>query len=180
MKLASAWVMTALGAAVVAFTSTKRGPGSSLDLRADMADVSSAGEPAQAFPPQPQNDQATYLRQMVDELREENGQLGTLDDQVAALRQDLADHDAERQAEADAEAAQEAAVLETLDMLRRDEDALAYGDMDGVEHDLAHAEAVLSGRSLFEVQAAREALKREDLYPAREHIAAAISLGGSQ
>ncbi len=39
------------------------------------------------------------------------------------------------------------------------------------------AGAAVVGSALFEVQAAREALRREDLYPARQHLAAAIALG---
>jgi hypothetical protein len=175
MKLASAWVMTALGAAVVAFMSTKRGPGSSLDLRADMADVMSAGEPAQAFPPQPPDDRGAYLRQMVNELHQENEQLGTLDDQVAALREQLADRQWERRAEAYDDAAQHDATLQALDILRHAEALLADGNSDGVDDELADAETALSGRTLFEVEAAREALSREDLYPARQHIAAALA-----
>jgi len=174
--------MTAAGAAVMAFVGTtlKRVPSPQLQAdTAGIAEVVPAADQAPAFPPQPRDDQVTYLKELVDELREENQKLGTVDDQVAALRQDLADQRAERQYEAEEEAAHQDAVLQVLDMLRHDEDTLATGDTDGVAADLAYAEALLTGNALYEVQAARDALSREDLYPAREHLATAIALGSS-
>jgi len=180
MKLASTWMMTAAGAAVVAFVGTRPLPLRSPRLEAgmvDVADVASEGDAAPAFPPQPRDDQAAYLQQMVNELRQENQQLRRVDDQVGALRQDMADRQAEREYEAEAVAAHQDAVLELVDRLRQDEEALAAGDTEGVSADLVYAESLLSGSALFEVQAAREALRREDLYPARQHLAAAIALG---
>jgi hypothetical protein len=52
---------------------------------------------------------------------------------------------------------------------------LAYGDSDGADEQLARAEAVLSGRTLLDVEATREALSRSDLLPARQFIAAALA-----
>jgi hypothetical protein len=176
-------MMTAAGAAVVVFVGTRplpmRGPQLGAGML-DVADVASEGNAAPAFPPQPQGDQVKYLQELVDELHRENEQLGALDDQVLDLRQDMADRQAERRADAANQAAQQAAFLQTLGRLRRDEDALAFGDTDGVDQDLAAAEASLWGSALFEVQAAREALAREDLYPARQHIAAALAEGQVQ
>jgi hypothetical protein len=180
MKLASTWTLTAAGAAVVAFVGTRPLPLRSPQIgvgTVEVADVASGGDAAPAFPPQPQGDQVKYLQQLVDELHQENEQLGTLDHQVLDLRRDMADRQAERHADAADQAAQQAAFLQTLDRLRRDEDALSYGDTDGVDQDLAAAEASLWGGALFEIQAAREALAREDLYPARQHIAAALAEG---
>jgi hypothetical protein len=180
MKLASAWMMTAAGAAVVAFAGTWQGAIPSPQLgasRVDVADVATPGDPAPAFPPQPRDDPAAYLQQLVNELRQENAQLGTLDDQVVGLRRQLADQESERRAEVADQAAQDAAVQQALDILRRVEDELSTGNTEGVDADLAGAQAALSGGALFEVQAAREALAREDLYPARQHIAAAIAEG---
>jgi len=180
MKLASRWTMTAAGAAVMAYVGTRPVPLRRPQLGAgmvDVADVTAEGDAAPAFPPQPPGDQVKYLQQLVNELRQENEQLATLDDQVVEMRRDMADREAKRQADAANQAAQQAAFLQTLDRLRRDEDALSTGDTDGVDEDLAGAEASLWGRALFEVQAAREALAREDLYPARLHIAAALAEG---
>jgi len=131
--------------------------------------------PVQAFPPQPPDDQVKYLRQMVRQLQQENEQLGALDDEVAGLRQQEADRDQEQQAEAEEELAQHAATLQALDTLRQADEMLAAGNWEGVDDELADAEAALSGRTRLEVEAAREALAREDLYPARQHIAAALA-----
>jgi len=186
MKLAVAWMLTGAAAAVVvASGSTKRSSRSAPWVAMDAAgvagttsaaDVESA-DASPAFPSQPREDEAADLRRMVDELQAGNRQLGTLDEEVAALRQDLADQRAEKQYEADEATAQKATLLEVLDMLRRDENVLATGDTEGVDEDLADAESALTGNALYEVQAAREALAREDIYPARQHIAAAIALG---
>ena len=180
MKLASRWMMTAAGAAVVAFVGTRplplRGPQIGAGM-ADVAEVTPEGDAAPAFPPQPPSDQVKYLQQLVNELRQENEQLATLDDQVVEMRRDMTNREEQRQAEAADQAAQQAAFLQALDTLRRDEGALSTGDTEGVDEDLARAEPSLWGRALFEVQAAREALAREDLYPARQHIAAALAEG---
>jgi hypothetical protein len=137
--------------------------------------VAEQAAPAQAFPPQPPDDQVKYLRQMVRELQQENEQLGALDDEVAGLRQQEADRDQEQEAEAEEEFAQHAATLQALDTLRQADQMLAAGNWEGVDDELADAEAALSGRTRLEVEAAREALAREDLYPARQHIAAALA-----
>jgi hypothetical protein len=92
-------------------------------------------------------------------------------DPGAALQQIVA----QRQYEVEREAARHAATLEALGLLRQAEALLATGDSDGVDDDLALAEAALSGRTLLDVQAAREALGREDLLPARQYLAAALA-----
>ncbi len=48
MKLASAWLMTALAAAAVAFAGGAREPRVSAQFRADMADALPAGDPVHA------------------------------------------------------------------------------------------------------------------------------------
>ncbi len=73
------------------------------------------------------------------------------------------------------EAAQHAATLEALDTLRQAEASLATGDWEGVDDELVRAEAALSGRTRLDVEAAREALARSDLLPAREYLAAALA-----
>ncbi len=52
---------------------------------------------------------------------------------------------------------------------------LATGNSDGVDDELANAEATLSGRTRLNVEAAREALANENLYPARQYLAAALA-----
>src|SRR2546428_5674215 len=151
MSRASAWIMTAAGAAVMAFVGTalKRVPSPQLQAdTAGIAEVVPAADQAPAFPPQPRDDQVTYLKELVDELREENQKLGTVDDQVAALRQDLADQRAERQYEAEEEGAHQDAGLQVLDMLRHDEDTLAPGDTGGGAGGPAYAEALVDGNAL--------------------------------
>ena len=182
MKLASAWLLTAAGATELALAGPARNHVPSPQLQAEVmeaADAVPAPDPAPAFPPQSPVDQERYLRELVNELREENEQLRTLDDQVAALRQDLADREAERQYEVEVQAALEATLLQVVDMLRQDEERLAAGDTEGVDDDLAYAASALTGGAFYEVQAALESLRREDLYPARRHIAAAIALGST-
>ena len=78
----------------------------------------------------------------------------------------------QRRAEA---AARHAATLQSLDVLRRAEASLATGDVDGVDEQLVRAEEALSGRTRLDVEAAREALAREDLLPARQFLAAALA-----
>ena len=72
-------------------------------------------------------------------------------------------------------AARHAATIESLDVLRWAEASLATGDADGVDEQLARAEEALSGRTRLDVEAAREALAREDLLPARRFLAAALA-----
>ena len=52
---------------------------------------------------------------------------------------------------------------------------LETGNSDGVDDELRRAEAALSGRTRLDVEAAREALAREDLLPARQYLAAALA-----
>jgi len=67
-----------------------------------------------------------------------------------------------------------ASTLESLNTLRQVEARLATGDADGADDQLARAEVALSGRTRLDVEAAREALGRSDLLPARQFIAAAL------
>ena len=97
------------------------------------------------------------------------------DEQLAELRQQLAADESRRQDETAQEAAQHAATLEALDTLRQAEASLATGDSDGVDDELVQAEAALSGRTRLDVEAARKALAREDLLPARQFLAAALA-----
>ncbi len=131
-----------------------------------------AAAPAQAALP---DDQVAALQQLVAQSREENEQLGQIDDRLAALQQQTADDESQRQSEAEQEAAQHAATLDALGTLRRAEAQLEAGDSDGVDDELGQAEAALSGRTRLDVEAAREALARSDLFPAREYLAAALA-----
>jgi hypothetical protein len=119
-----------------------------------------------AAPPPPPVPRA--LHQLVMQSRQEN-------EQLAELRQQLAAEELRRQDQTAQEAAQHAATLEALDTLRRVEASLATGDSDGVDEQLVQAEAALSGRTRLDVEAAREALGRSDLFPAREYLAAALA-----
>jgi hypothetical protein len=118
--------------------------------------------------------QIAALEQLVEQSRQTSELLQQINDQLAAQRQQAADEAAQRQADAEQAAAQHAATLEALGTLRQAQYLLATGNSDGVDEALRRAEAALSGRTLLDVEAAREALSREDLYPARQFLAAAL------
>ena len=119
------------------------------------------------IPPPPRSRDGA-LQQLVVQSRQEN-------EQLAELRQQLAADESRRQDETAQEAAQHAATLEALDTLRQAEASLATGDSDRVDDELVQAEAALSGRTRLDVEAARKALAREDLLPARQFLAAALA-----
>jgi len=96
-------------------------------------------------------------------------------DQVTLLRQELADEEARRQDERAVQTARHTLTLQALDILRQAQASLATGASDGVDDELARAEAALSGRTRLDVEAAREALARSDLLPARQYLAAALA-----
>ena len=130
--------------------------------------------PAQIVPPR-SDEQRAALQELVAQSREENERLGRIDEQLASVRRQAADQELRRQAEAAEEAAQHAATLQALEILRQVEAVLAIGDSDGVGDQLSRAEEALSGRTRIDVDAAREALERSDLYAARVYLAAALA-----
>ena len=119
-----------------------------------------------AIPPPPARGAA--LQELVVQSQREN-------EQLAELRQQLAVEESRGRDERAQEDAQHAATLEALDTLRQAEASLATGDWEGVDDELVRAEAALSGRTRLDVEAAREALAREDLLPARQYLAAALA-----
>jgi hypothetical protein len=123
---------------------------------------------------QPPPDQQV-LQQLVVQSRQASEQLGQIDDHIVALWQQAADEESRREDEAEQEAERHAATLEALGTLRQAETLLATGNSDGVDDELRRAEEALSGRTWLDVEAAREALARSDLYPAREYLAAALA-----
>jgi len=125
--------------------------------------------------PPPSDARAAYLRELVEQARQQNEQLAEIDDELAAQRRQAAEEESERQAEAEQESAQHAARLQALDTLRRVEAMLAIGNSDGVDEELANASMSLSGRTRLDVEGAREALANEDLFLAREYLAAALA-----
>ncbi len=135
----------------------------SLPVSEDAPDASEV--PAVPLPP---HARGAGLQQLVVQSRQEN-------EQLAELRRQLAVEESRRQDETAQEAAQHAATLEALDTLRQAEASLATGDWEGVDDELVRAEAALSGRTRLDVEAAREALARSDLLPAREYLAAALA-----
>ncbi len=130
--------------------------------------------PAKDTPPAP-DAQLAALQELVAQSRQENERLGHIDEQLASVRRQSADEELRRQDEAELEAAQHAATVQALETLRRAEAVLATGDSDGVDDELGRAEAALSGRTRIDVDAAREALERSDLYAARVYLAAALA-----
>jgi hypothetical protein len=139
--------------------------------------AATAQAPAAAAAPavQPPDDQVAVLKQLLAQSRRETRQLGQIDDHLASLRQQGAEDASQRQDDREQEAAQHEATLEALATLRKAEVLLETGNADGVVEELGRAEAALSGRTLLDVEAAREALAREDLFPARQFLAAALA-----
>ena len=115
---------------------------------------------------------ASAVAQVIEQAQQENDELGQIDRELA---QEAADEAWRREADAARAVARHAATLEALATLRRSDALLATGDSDGVDDELARAAAALSGRTLLDVEAAREALAREDLYPARQYLKAALA-----
>ena len=143
------------------------GPGSS--------DVPDDATPSAGAVLPPPDSQVAPLQQLVLQSEQENEQLGRIDNQLTALRLQAYEEEWRRQAVWEQEAAQQAATLQALETLRYAERMLATGNADGVDDELANAEAALSGRTRLDVEAAREALANEDLYPARQYLAAALA-----
>ena len=133
-----------------------------------------AGAAAPSVPPPPDG-RAAYLQQLIAEARQQNEQLSEIHDQLAAQQEQAAEAESERQAEAEEASAQHAATLRALDILRRAEEMLAFGNSDGVDDELANASTALWGRTRLDVDAAREALANEDLFLARQYLAAALA-----
>ena len=125
--------------------------------------------------PPPPGGRAAYLQQLVAEARQQNEQLSEIHDQLAAQQEQAAEAESERQAEVEEQSAEHAATLRALDTLRRAEAMLAFGNSDGVADELANASTALWGRTRLDVDAAREALANEDLFLAREYLAAALA-----
>ena len=143
------------------------GPGSS--------DVPHDATPSAGAVIAPPDNRVAPLQQLVLQSGQENEQLGRIDNQLTALRLQAYEEEWRRQAVWEEEAAQQAATLQALETLRYAERMLATGNADGVDDELANAEAALSGRTRLDVEAAREALANEDLYPARQYLAAALA-----
>ena len=124
---------------------------------------------------QPPDEHVAALQRLVAQSQQETDLLAQIDEQLAAMRQQAANEESQRLSEAEQAATQHAATLEALGILRRSEALLATGNWDGVDDELAVAEASLSGRTLLDVEAARESLAREDLFATRQYLAAALA-----
>jgi len=197
MKIALGALTIALTATLAVLASSSRGHSASGHLAEPVAEM--AAESSVTVPPAPLHEDAPVeapadgpmsedapdasevqaaplpppargaaLQELVAQSRQEN-------EQLAELRQQLAAEESRRQDEATQEAEQHAARLEALDTLRQAEASLATGDSDGVDDKLVRAETALSGRTRLDVEAAREALARSDLFPAREYLVAALA-----
>jgi hypothetical protein len=141
--------------------------------RVDGAPDAAAAPPVVMQPPA--DDQVAALNRLVAQSRQESEQLGRIDEQLTAERQRAADDDSRQQGEADQKAAQRAAILAALGTLRQAEAQLAGGNSDDVDDELSSAVAALSGRTRLDVQAAREALARGDLFEAGQYLAVAMA-----
>jgi hypothetical protein len=136
--------------------------------------LDAAGAPAMAAQPSV-NDQLAALQLLAALSQQESGQLGTIDDHLIAQRQQAADDESRRQSETEQKAASHAATVAALGTLRQAESLLANGNSDGVDDELARAEAALSGRTRLDVAGARDALERGDLFQAGQYVAAALA-----
>jgi TolA-binding protein len=172
------WRSTPTGPAPVQARSIAAGPALPRSERVTPDAAQAAAAPAASAPP-PSDEQVAALRQLVVQARRENEQLQQIDEQLASLPREAAQEsgrrEAARQEAAQLEAARHDATLQALGTLRRAEALLAIGDSDGVDDELSRAEAALFGRTRLDVDAAREALGRSDLFAARESLAAALA-----
>lgn len=121
----------------------------------------------------PSDDRPAALQQLVAQSRQNGEQLAQIDDQLAALRQQAANVGLQQKREAEQRAARHVATLAALGTLRQAQSLLLTGNSDGVDDDLSNAEAALAGRTRLDVDAAREALARGDLFQAGQYLAAA-------
>jgi hypothetical protein len=121
------------------------GPGSS--------DVPDDATPSAGAVLPPPDSQVAPLQQLVLQSEQENEQLGRIGNQLTALRLQAYEEEWRRQAAWEQEAAQQAATLQALETLRYAERMLATGNADGLDDELAN----------------------EDLYPARQYLAAALA-----
>jgi hypothetical protein len=123
----------------------------------------------------PVDDQVAALQRLAALSQQEADQLGLIDDQLLAQRQQAADDESRRQREVEGRAASHTATVAALGTLRQAESLLVSGSSDGVDDELAGAEAALSGRTRLDVAVARNALERGDLFEAGLYVAAALS-----
>ena len=123
----------------------------------------------------PIDDQVAAFQRLAGLSQRESDQLGLIGEQLLAQRQQAADDESRRQSEAEGRAASRTAAVAALGTLRQAESLLVTGSSDGVDDELAGAEAALSGRTRLDVAAARNALERGDLYEAGLYVAAALS-----
>ena len=139
-------------------------------------DVPDAKAPVPALQPPPDDQaQVAELQRLVAQSMQQAETLGHIDEDLAAQRQQAADEEARRQAVAEREATQQVVTLQALGTLRQAQVLLATGNSDGLDDELARAEATLSGRTQLDVDAAREALARSDLFQTRQYLAAALA-----
>jgi hypothetical protein len=138
----------------------------------------SAPDPAAPSSPAvhpPSDDQLAALQQLVAQSQQESEQLRLIDNQLTAHRQQMADDESRRQREAELKVARHATTVAALGVLRQAEASLASGNSDGVDDELTSAETALSGRTQLDVEGAREAITRGDLFQARLNVAAALA-----
>jgi hypothetical protein len=141
---------------------------------APAAPPTAAADPTPIAPPAPR-DRASGFQQLIGQTVQQNERLGQIDVELAEALQRAADEAWRRRAIDAQVAAEHAATLDALETLRESKAQLATGDFDGVDAALAGAEEALSGRTRLDVEAAREALARSDLYPARQYLDAALN-----
>jgi len=157
MKIVAAGAVAALAAVLIVM-------GPSREAEAVSEDV-----------PPASNAQLSALQELVTQLRQENDQLEHFDEQLSSARRASADEELSRDEEVQSQAARHTATVQALETLRQVDALLEIGDSDGVDDQLAVAEAALAGPTRIDVDAAREALERSDLYAARMYLAAALA-----
>ncbi|MDP9001749.1 MAG: hypothetical protein M3O46_16740 [Myxococcota bacterium] len=121
------------------------------------------------------DNEATALRQLVAQLRQRSELLEQVNEELTALRRHAASEESRRQGEAEQKVARRAAIRAALGTLRQAEARLATGNSDGVDESLSSAEAALAGGARLDVEAARAALARGDLFQAGQYLAVVLT-----
>src|SRR5207237_959864 len=96
--------------------------------------------------PPASNAQLSALQELVTQLRQENDQLEHIDEQLSSARRASADEELSRDEEVQSQAARHTATVQALETLRQVDALLEIGDSDGVDDQLARAEAALARR----------------------------------
>ena len=117
------------------------------------------------------------LERQVQQAQQQGDEFARVTDQLEALRAQVADAESRRQVEQQQAVARRADAEEALNLLSQAQEVLAGGNGAGLGETLDRAERALSGQARADVAAAKVALGRNDLFAARQYLAAALTEG---